>query len=239
VVLLAALPPAIGGCGDRAVRPEPVAANPPELFPLTPGTFWVYEVKDFEGHAALQRVVVRGPFYLKTRDTSGTVVEETGGVGEEMNLDVSWHPVVYYRRGDFLYKFYGISYDDQQLREYRIGRGEEKVLPSDPERNPQWESDFQVFELQPGNGYEIRSVSLAQRVRDPVTVRAGTFRNCIRVQTQTVNQGRDPLETGNILTFRYTDWYAPGIGLVKSLVEVPDAPRPLSSVELISFRAAD
>lgn len=235
--LLTLLATASGGCVTIPTRPEPQAAIDAELFPLRPGTFWVYEVHDAEGRVALQRVLVRGPIYLKTYEAAGTVVEESGGVAGELSLDVSWHPVVYYRRGDFLYKFSGLGYVDEELREYRLGNGEEKVLPADPDRHPEWESDFQVFQLEPGTGYAMRTFSTSERSSEPVRVRAGTFRDCLRVETKTVAFSKSARPSGVKVIFRYVDWYAPGVGLVKSLVEVEDAPRPVSLLELVSFRA--
>ncbi|MGH7819980.1 MAG: hypothetical protein ACREQ9_09415 [Candidatus Binatia bacterium] len=222
---------AAGGCAARSAEPEP-AEQVAELFPLRPGTFWVYRVQDFDGQVTLQRVLVRGKLYLKTLEAPGMVVDESGGVSGELSLDVEWHPVVYYRRGDFLYKFSGLDYDGEKLREVRLGIGEEKVLPSDPFRYPAWESDFEVFRLNEQTAYGIRTYSIAEQERAPVEVHAGTFDGCVRVETRSVT--RHP--RGRVVLYRYLDWYAPGVGLVKSVVEVDDAPRPVRNVELISFR---
>lgn len=208
-----------------------------EFFPLRPGTFWVYEVRDASGSVALERVLVRGPFYLKTFETSGVMVDESGGIGGEFDLDVSWHPVVYYRRGGFLYKFDGVGYVDEELREVSLGRGEEKVLPADPSEHPEWESDFQIFEMGHTGGYGARMVSIANPAGEPVRVRAGTFHDCLRVDSESVlsSRSRRPQQAAEV-TFRYVDWYAPGVGLVRSEVHATDHETPVSTVELVSFR---
>jgi hypothetical protein len=235
LVLLGITVAAQVGC-YRTPTPGPLSGIGREFFPLRPGTFWVYEVHDFHGQVDLKRVVVRGSFYLKTQEANGMVVEESGGNTDELLFDVSWHPVAYYRRGEFLYKFSGLSYVGAELREFRIGQGEEKVLPQDPSAHPEWENDFQIFHVGQGVGYGTRTLSSAHTPNDTITVRAGKFRDCLRVETRTVSTSLPREPQGAEVIFHYTDWYAPGIGLVKSIVEVPGAPRPVTTLELVSFR---
>ena len=63
----------------------------------------------------------------------------------EFDLDVSWHPVVYYRRGEFLYKFSAVNFVGGEVSEVPLGEGEEKVMPDDPVEQPQWQSEFEIF----------------------------------------------------------------------------------------------
>ncbi len=213
---------------------DPRAAH--DYFPLHPGTFWVYEVRDAAGRVAIERVLVRGSYHLKTHATDATIVEESGGMAGEFDLDVSWHPVVYYRRGLFLYKFSGVNLeDDEELREVSLGEGEEKVLPDDPAEQREWQSDFEIF----GNGaddYGARMVSIAQPSREAVQVRAGTFRGCLRVDSESWLASEEPRGTSRRLGYRYTDWYAPGVGLVKTEVRVIERAAPVTTFELLSFR---
>jgi hypothetical protein len=51
----------------------------------------------------------------------GTVVEESGGLNREPDLDVSWRPVVYYRRGMFLYKFSVVDFVGGEVSEILLG----------------------------------------------------------------------------------------------------------------------
>jgi hypothetical protein len=229
---------AVNGCASTAIdRPSAPSTASREFFPLRPGTFWVYEVRDAAGSVALERVLVRGSYYLKTVEQSGIVVEESGGMGGELDLDVSWHPVVYYQRGGFLYKFDGVNYVDEELQEVALGQGEEKVLPSDPTAHPEWESDFQIFHIGHTEGYGARMVSVANPAGEPVRVRAGTFHGCLRVDSESVLSSRQRrAQKPPELTFRYVDWYAPGVGLVRSEVHASESDRPVSTVELVSFR---
>jgi len=226
----------IGGCTPPLLERLSPQAALHEFFPLHPGTLWVYEVRDAQGQIALERVLVRGPLYLKTHDADGMIVEESGGMSGEFDLDVSWHPVVYYRRGEFLYKFSGLNDIEGELHEMPLGEGEEKVLPADPTTNREWESSFQIFHLDRNSGYGAKMVSVAKPSTESVRVRAGTFRGCLRVDSQSefASQPRGRGEAQ--VTFHYTDWYAPGVGLVKSEVRESSTVRPLSTTELISFR---
>src|SRR5438105_5782638 len=152
VLLSAAI--GIAGCAVvRSLTPGGGEHARGEFFPLHPGTLWVYEVHDAEGRVALERVLVRGDYQLKAQQTVGIVVEESGGMSGDFDLDVSWHPVVYYRRGSFLYKYSGVNYVGGELREQTLGEGEEKVLPADPTELRHWESDFDIFRTEPGSSY--------------------------------------------------------------------------------------
>ena len=225
---------AIGcGLGDpKPLRPERLAAR--DFFPLAPGTLWVYEIRDAHGGIALQRSIVRGSLFLESKNATAAVVEESGGIGGEFDLDVAWHPVAYYRRGGFLYKFSGLSYSGDELKEHRLGRGDEKVLPTDPVASPEWQSDFQIFSVD-ANGYGIRATSRATWTEDVVRVRAGAFRDCLRVETRTVSANA-AASAASALGFRYVDWYAAGVGLVRSQVTSLDDGRRIATIELVSFR---
>ena len=207
-----------------------------EFFPLHPGTFWVYEVRDGEGRSAIERVRVRGPYRLKTLAVDATVVEESGGVTGELDLDVSWHPVVYYRRGVFLYKFSSVDLVGGDVSEILLGEGEEKVLPDDPVEQPEWQSDFEIFGSGAERDYGARMVSIAEQSREAVRVRAGTFAGCLRVESRSVLDSHDGAGPPRELSLRYTDWYAPGVGLVKSEVRALERAAPITTFELLSFR---
>jgi len=229
---------AFGACAAwRESAMRSTSRGPREFFPLHPGTLWVYAVRDAQGRVALERVLVRGVYHLEARQAEGTVVEESGGMSGDFDLDVSWHPVVYYRRGSFLYKFSGVLNDvGGELQEQTLGDGEEKVLPADPMELSRWESDFDIFRSEPGASYHARMVSVARIIRDAVRVRAGEFRDCLRVDSDSVLDSRSLRSSHREIAFHYVDWYAPGVGLVKSEVHAGEPTRPITELELISFR---
>jgi hypothetical protein len=225
------------GCGapTRWLASRPAA--PEEFFPLRTGSFWVYRVRDPWGEESLQRVLVRGPRYLENKRTTGTLVEESGGLGGEFALDPSWHPIAYYREGDYLYKYYGLTRADAELREMRLGSTDEKLLPAQPRADEEWESEVQLFDLPNGAGYGMRVVSRATSTEESVTVPAGKFEGCLLVDTTIVPRTRTAKAEDEALPFfHYRDWYAPGVGLVKSLAISGPQSKPMTTIELISFR---
>ena len=224
------------GCTTLPIATPFASREPHDFFPLRQGNFWVYEVRDADGRAAIERVLVRGTVPWKTREIEAVVVEESGGMSGEFDLDVSWHPVVYYRRGLFLYKFSSVSFVGGELHEVSVGEGEEKVLPENPVEQPEWQSDFDIFRESAGADYSARMVSIATPADGVVKVRAGTFRNCLRVDTQSVLTSQVPHAPASRLSFHYVDWYAPGVGLVKSEVHASGHVLPVTTVELLSFR---
>lgn len=133
----------LGGCAALRSRPSNAIAHCGEFFPLHPGTFWLHEVRA-EGRVALERERVRGVY--KALETDGTVVEESGGTSSEFDLDVSRHPVTYYRRGPFLDKFLRLNYDvGGELLQLSLGEEGEDVPPADSNEHREWESDFDIF----------------------------------------------------------------------------------------------
>jgi hypothetical protein len=227
---------ALSSCGAPARTPPPPANTArADFFPLEPGTLWVYQVRDARGEVTLQRVVVKGTIYLESRKTTVIVVEESGGLGGELALDVDWHPVAYYRRGHFVYKLSGLTYAGSDLREMHLGRGEEKVLPADPKTLRSWDSAFQIFGADP-DAYEMRAMSRARIVDRAVRVPGGVFRHCVRVDTDTSTVSGGASRRRRATLFHYVDWYAEGIGLVKSLVLDPAGRREVAAIELVSYR---
>ncbi len=157
------------------------------------------------------------------------------GVRGEFDLDVGLHSIVYYRRGPFLYKFSALNYDvGGELRELSLGKGGEKVPPADPNEHREWESDFDILRADAGSGYRALMVPVAQPRAEVVRVRAGIFPGCLRLEGVLASRSmRSPQDE---VTFRYADWYAPGVGLVKSEVHAKERARPVTTLELVSFR---
>ncbi|MGH7802774.1 MAG: TapB family protein [Candidatus Binatia bacterium] len=225
------------GCGAPTRWFASSRNSPEEFFPLRTGSFWVYRVRDPWGEESLQRVLVRGPRYLENKRTTGMLVEESGGLGGEFALDPSWHPIAYYRDGDYVYKYYGITRADAELREMRLGCSDEKLLPAGPREDEEWESEVQLFDLPNGAGYGMRVVSRATSTEESVTVPAGRFDGCLLVDTTIVPRTHTAKSTDEALAFfHYRDWYAPGVGLVKSLAISGPKSEPMTTIELLSFR---
>lgn len=225
------------GCAATRGLLVPGGASLADFFPLHDGTLWVYRVEDPSGEVSLQRVLVRGPRFLEQANVIGVVVEESGGLGGTFALDPSWHPIAYYRRGDFVYKHYGVAFGNRGFADVALDRDDEKLLPTDPAKTAEWESDVGLFDVSDGSGYALHVVGRAASTDASVTVPAGTFDGCLLVDT-TISPSAERSESGEAAHdfFHYLDWYAPGIGLVKSIATSGSEAEPVSTIELVSFR---
>jgi hypothetical protein len=68
-----------------------------------------------------------------------------------------------------------------------------------------------------------------------VQVPAGHYSNCIRIETEAVYKN-DLSHNAGIRRLRYIDWYAPNVGLIKTVVsESGFFGAQIGSVELLSF----
>jgi hypothetical protein len=68
-------------------------------------------------------------------------------------------------------------------------------------------------------------------------VPAGTFRGCIRIDTVAVYRG--DRQSDERYTFYHSDWYAPGVGLVRSETwSDPERRRERVRMELVAFSIA-
>ena len=157
--------------------------------------------------------------------------------GPLRSIDPIASTITYYRRGPFLYKFSGVNYDvGGELRELSLGEEGEDVPPADSNEHREWESDFDIFRADAGSEYRAKMVSVAQPRAEVVRVRTGLFRGCLRIDGESVLASRSMRSPQNEGTFRYVDWYAPGFGLVKSEVHAKERARPVTTLEIVSFR---
>ncbi|MDX1519073.1 MAG: hypothetical protein R3318_03045, partial [Gammaproteobacteria bacterium] len=77
-------------------------------------------------------------------------------------------------------------------------------------------------------------VATIESMRDTVKVPAGTFRNCMRIRTE----GKAFVDAGNyvgntVVGVDETSWYAPGVGLVKTVRKETTTKKALDYGEII------
>lgn len=106
------------------------------------------------------------------------------------------------------------------------------VLPvtPDPDSGFQWHLETRPYALRPGRMMAIpdpgeQAFTLAYEVLDDqavVRVPAGEFRHCLKVKgLNTINIYADPRTGYEEVTITQTEWYAPGVGLVKLVRDEP------------------
>lgn len=196
----------LGGCGDNGV----------DYFPLEPGTRWRYSV---------ERTTMDG-----INEQKFVVQAATPRVWQDERLPVRISldgTLLYYKKNEQgVFRMAGQHRFD--LKPVAIAEDRRMVLKQPLKVGTHWkESSATIVLARTGppqrSEYEITAPVTIRYVieaaDDTVTVPAGRFENCLRIH----GQGRQSdYDAGNYIdrtdiTVEQTDWYAPGVGLVKSV----------------------
>jgi hypothetical protein len=216
VLALAAIQ--LSSCQRKSFDPALAGA----FFPLRPGLSWTYRIID-KGrgttHTLTDRVL--GRTRLGAGDGADEVESEYSGPTGILNSSI-----VYFPEGGYL------------TRQSRISKtagnalAERAFLPQLLKPDLTWSSSLVLFDQQP----DLFHVTQTHRTffdTKTVEVPAGHFSGCIRIETTALYQS----SRSNLpLRLKYIDWYAPHIGLVKTLVEQSGLfGSELARIELLSF----
>ncbi|HXQ21207.1 MAG TPA: hypothetical protein VN812_05995 [Candidatus Acidoferrales bacterium] len=224
---------------------EPPATQQSDFFPLHTEDTWVYEVaQPLRNLSTRMTVRVRGERYIQTLGRRCRLVDESyadadaavgmlsgGAAGPEV------YPVAYCRKNGFLYRALSLEYRGSELREVGLGSSEERFLPDGLSSALNWDSVTTAYDLGGGNGYGVRQMHQAVAEAAVVDVPAGRFAGCVRVDTMALHGGRrnGAYEADPIVLY-YTDWYAPNVGLVRTVQsDRPDRGAPLAKIELLAY----
>jgi DUF3108-like len=216
------------GCNSPV---KPGNASAPNFFPLGKNFTWTYQV-DSKSQQQKYIVVdkVRGEEYVPALKMSAEVVDEftsmrRGGL----------RPVIYYQTADgYLTRLSGLDYSGNKITTPPWGRSEEdKFLPSLLMPDRTWDNLILPY------GHLNGSPEIAQHHHSfieskTIQVPAGAFTGCIRIETNAAYSGG--LTTGRHMKLYYLDWYAPNIGLVRSLTLEGGGKGPvMERVELLRY----
>jgi hypothetical protein len=199
----------LAGCRGDAVPATGEAAA--SYFPMVPGAHWRYELQTELGGLELD-VVARGSMPVRGREGLVFVMEEKNE-GPDFGF-VRTAPVGYVVEEGFVARFAGVDYvgDDELLL---LGRDEPtRVLPLEPEVGQSWDQHHSMFATPEGGGgkmgWSARVESLAS-----LRVPAGTFRDVVVIHSTYTNESE--YEHGPATRVFYEDYYARGVGLVRSV----------------------
>jgi hypothetical protein len=224
------------GCGIS--RPQrTVGGHASEaLLPLAPGSAWIYEVRDTAGRVSRLRMRVKGEMDVDSNGTKVVIVEERGGIPGAGRLESSNDLVAYYSRGGLIFRFPLLSPRTRVAQWLAFAKGGEPVLPENPAERSDWQGTYSVLAIEGSPMYELRSRSRVAASGEDVDVQAGRFHDCVRVET-TVSALSPSSAVRREIIHHYTEWYAPGVGLVKANSSVDDEGRTLDVLwtELASF----
>lgn len=199
-------------------------------FPLEPGMTWRYhlDVTTMDGTQTQKHLIQASA----SRQWNGQ------SLPVRRTIDGTW---LFYRKTDTGVYLAGYQNADYPAPE-AIADARQLLLHLPLELGTTWSSETEtiaLFRTGPPQRTEYRiTVPVlmhysVESIDDVVTVPAGRFYNCIRVQGTGI---RRQIDAGNYIgrtniTIEKTDWYAPGIGLVKSVREESTSNRVLNHGE--------
>jgi len=220
--------------GPRA--PDTAAALPVEsYFPLTEHSQWSYRVQDFVKKLTYQTTVrVFGRQYVEALQREGIGVEErySSFVGGPYVLEEQ-EPMLYFREKGYLNRVM-LTYQAGKVVS-ASGTGDTQFLPDLLTNGATWDSSTQAFRV--GDlGFKVNFRHKVAIERETVTVPAGSFKDCIRVDTDSTEGPNSGYRPGEELVFYYADWYAPAVGLVLTRQwDDPKHERERTRIELMSY----
>jgi hypothetical protein len=219
--------------GATGCKQQPAAAfRPADFFPLRPNMAWTYRVTS---HSQNTTYVVTdeviGSKYIPALELTGSVVQEfydldRGGL----------RPIVYYDRRGFLTRLSGLDYEMREINSPTWGRSEElNFLPDRLEPGETWDNTLFPYGRLPGS-FNITQSHHTFFDAGQVTVPAGRFSGCVRIETAARYHGGIYEQQKHALGLTYVDWYAPGVGLVLTVAHEGTAKGPeIERVELTHF----
>jgi hypothetical protein len=232
-VVVVGLLVAVGwGCA-AVVKPSRITVTSPDYFPLAPRSRWEYLVSR---RAAGERL----RFFATVRPDEFTGPNGHGcRVVEERYSDLPGggrYPIVYCREGGFLHRVMSLEYRGEALEDNGLRSGELKFLPVDLAQTETWEGLTNAYSLPDGSGFEVRQLHQVYRQAEPIVVPAGSFAGCARVETTAIHSatGPDGSPVGPRIVYYYSDWYAPGVGLVRTEQRSATA-EVLATIELVEY----
>lgn len=194
----------LAGCGNAPDTP---------YFPLDSGRHWTY---------ALREANPLGEKSETFEITSAGPRERDGST--------------YYLRRNSLGTEYWLKLDDRNIVRSAIRTTVEieprddavprTVLPIAPKLGDEWEQPSQPFILERAVPFRERFLhhesvrfTLGMKITavdEEVTVPAGTFKHCVKAEGDAlIHVLADPRLGGSEVVIRHTEWYAPGVGLIK------------------------
>lgn len=201
------------------------------LFPLRPGNRWTYELSgDWYERPQHLVVEVKGLQAVPRLQKDVMVVDETHpGVDPKAPRDVL--PVLYSLNEGYLVRNTNHVYanDDRStmVATAIIGESFAPVLPMDPEKKTVGWKNMNMGRM--ATMSELSTLYRVGRAPEAVIVNAGKFEGCIRAETK--------IERVSGRGFLYSEWYAPAVGMVKSVTKELPGGRLVEKKELLEMNS--
>jgi len=228
VLLAAPLAAIVAGCALATLRP---AGRDRDFFPLEPNSRWEYAVTRYGGSEHFRFIAT-----VRTNDFHTADGRACPIVDEQYDDATDRYPIVYCTDSGFLHRIMSLEYRGETLQDNGFRSGELKFLPTDLRHANAWEGITNAYRLPDGSGFEVQQLHRVLPEPERVVVPAGTFARCVRVETTAIHSAVDEhgAHTGPRVTYDYSDWYAPGVGLVKTEQRNTDA-SVVATIELVRY----
>ena len=189
------------------------AINMPDYCPIKEGSTYTYINE--HGSTKTMRIISVSDFLQMPISNQFTSVSSfLGHVGFYDAEHQSFNIYDWDERG--FSELHQCEWDDDEIEELTFSQ-QRTILPKELEEGQSYSFDFDGFETQDGSRYRRRSgnVNVMFLGIENVSVEAGDFQNCVKVQS--VTNERYDYVSGRVKEKRETctKWYAYGIGLVK------------------------
>jgi hypothetical protein len=202
---------------------DPALAD--SFFPLRPGLTWTYRVMD-KGQKTAETFTDRtlgGQERISTANASGGVVSESSGSDSATDLTI-----LYRVEDGYVTRSLGLG-DGRHIMSQERG-----FLPRLLQPDLNWSNSLSPV----GDfveGFHITQTHWTSLETRIVQVPAGHYSNCIRIETEAVYED-DSANNAGTRRLRYLDWYAPNVGLIKTVVsETGFFGTEIGRVELLKF----
>ena len=197
------------------------------FFPLRPGSTWTYRVVDeYQKTTEVFTDRAQGIVGVHSANSTGGLVAEYSGSDSKSDFTIR-----YTFKDGYVTRSLGT-----REREHNFFQ-ETGFLPRLLKPNLTWSNSFDP------SGALIHGFHLTQTHRtfleaSVMVVPAGRFPNCIRIETEAVYvmKNDNSFQELDARRLRYMDWYAPNVGLIKTVVlETGFFGKEISRVELLHF----
>jgi hypothetical protein len=199
------------GCEAKPTRFDPSLSH--AFFPLIPDSVWTYQVNSKsqrKTYVVTDKAV--GEKYVPSLNVTGQVVEEF------YNMDRGGtRPIVYVTKDGYWTRLSGLDYAKDDIQAPAWGRSEEgQFMPAVLTPDLNWSSKIFPFGHMPGS-FDIKQSHRSFFEPTDVVVPAGHFAGCMRIETEALYEGGSYAKVGKPLRLIYEDYYAPNVGLIKTL----------------------
>jgi hypothetical protein len=201
----------IADCRSESPTARAPGAASAEFFPLVKGARWVYKLDLVVTQTEIE-VVGKGQSDIDGLKGGAFVMDERT-LGQNFGM-APVGPTAYVAEDGFLARYSGMDYAQPDHLKMLGAEDPTRVIPLGATPGSEWTNETRLMQQPEGGGGLIKWTGRTKR-SDPVTVPAGTFSDVILVESEYW----DPSIDSEKPLISYQDWYARGVGLLRSVTK--------------------